>query len=207
MTKIKLCGMMCPGDIEVANVLMPEYVGFVFAGESRRYVSPRQAAVLKKMLNPKITAVGVFVDENIREIEALLTENIIDAVQLHGEEDETYINRLRSTIDRLNRNDAAAIIKAFRIDNEQDLVTAEESTADYVLLDAGNGGTGTSFDWELLSGIRRPYFLAGGLNAVIVKEAVKRWQPYGVDVSSGIETKGRKDPVKMRDFVAAVRKV
>lgn len=198
MTKIKLCGLMSPGDVETANELMPEYVGFIFAKESRRYVSPRQAAVLKRMLHPDIKAVGVFVNEDIRIIEALLTDNVIDAVQLHGGEDEAYIGRLREAA-------GIPIIKAFRIDSRQDVVRAEESTADHVLLDAGSGGTGTSFDWNLISGIERPYFLAGGLDAVTVKEAVESLQPYGVDVSSGIETDGHKDPVKMRDFVAAVR--
>lgn len=189
---------MSPGDVETANELMPEYVGFIFSKKSRRYVSPGQAAVFKKMLHPDIKAVGVFVDEDIRIIEVLLTDNVIDAVQLHGGEDEAYIGRLRTITDR-------PIIKAFRIEDRQDIVRAEESTADHVLLDAGSGGTGTSFDWNLIAGIERPYFLAGGLDAVTVKEAVERLRPYGVDVSSGIETDGHKDPVKMREFVAAVR--
>lgn len=198
MTKIKLCGLMRPCDIETANLLMPEYIGFVFAKNSKRYVSREQAAALKKMLHPDITAVGVFVDEDMKNIKALLDEGIIDAVQLHGREDEGYIRHLRSLTDKL-------IIKAFRVEDRNDIKRAQESPADYVLLDSDKGGTGTAFDWQLLPHIDRPYFLAGGLTADTVGEAVRRWQPYAVDVSSGIETDGHKDAEKMRAFVEKIR--
>lgn len=195
---IKLCGLTRPGDIEAANLLMPEYVGFVFVKNSKRYVSCRQAVVLKKMLHPDIKAVGVFVDEDIRIIRAMLKDGVIDAVQLHGGEDDVYMEQLREMID-------TRIIKAFRIAGQGDIALAEASKADYVLLDSENGGTGKSFDWNLLSQIKRHYFLAGGLDAGNVRTAVARWHPYGVDVSSGIETKGFKDEAKMRAFVEAVR--
>ena len=197
MTKIKLCGLSRPCDIEVVNELHPAYIGFVFAPKSRRYVSPGQVATLKKMLDPGITAVGVFVNEEIGQIAALLSAGIIDMAQLHGGEDEVYIGQLRARTDK-------PVIKAFRVDSGEDLQKAQESTADYVLLDSGSGGTGTSFDWRLLTKIKRPYFLAGGLDASSVTEAVARWKPYAVDVSSGIETDGKKDPEKMQAFVAAV---
>ncbi len=197
MTRIKLCGLTRPCDIETANTLIPEYIGFVFYKNSRRYVSGSQAKALKKMLHPNIMAVGVFVDEAIETIGALLEEGIIDAVQLHGREDEAYMKRLRKITDK-------PLIKAFRIDGKEDIVKAEASTADYVLLDSG-GGTGASFEWKLLSQMTRPYFLAGGLNAEIVREVVDRWHPYAVDVSSGIEADGYKDADKMREFVKAVR--
>lgn len=200
MTKIKLCGLTRMCDIETANVLLPEYIGFVFAPRSRRYVSPEQAAALKQALSPEILAVGVFVNEQIEQIAALLSAGIIDIAQLHGGEDETYIGGLRACTDK-------PVIKAFRADGEAELHRAQESTADYVLLDSGNGGTGTAFDRELLTKINRPYFLAGGLTVSSVAEAVERWQPYAVDVSSGIETEGKKDPEKMQQFVEAVRSV
>lgn len=198
MTKIKLCGLMRPCDIETANLLMPEYIGFVFAKNSKRYVSCEQAAALKKMLHPDITAVGVFVDADREVIKDLLDEGIIDAVQLHGREDEGYIRHLRSLTDKLT-------IKAFRVEDRNDIKRAQESPADYVLLDSGKGGTGTAFDWQLLTHIDRPYFLAGGLDADTVGEAVRRWRPYVVDVSSGIETDGYKDAEKMRAFVEKIR--
>lgn len=198
MTKIKLCGLTRMCDIETANALLPEYIGFVFAPKSRRYVSPEQAAVLKRALSPEIQAVGVFADEQIEQIAALLSAGVIDVAQLHGNEDEACIERLRACTDK-------PIIKAFRVGGESDIQRAQESAAAYVLLDSGSGGTGTAFDRELLTKISRPYFLAGGLTVSSVAEAVKRWRPYGVDVSSGIETEGKKDPEKMRRFVDAVR--
>lgn len=198
MTKIKLCGLTRMCDIEAVNKLRPEYIGFVFAPKSRRYVSPEQAAALKQALSPEILAVGVFVNEQIEQIADLLSAGIIDIAQLHGGEDEIYIRRLRARTDK-------PVIKAFRIDSGEDIQKAQESTADYVLLDSGSGGTGTAFDRELLTQIKRPYFLAGGLDVSSVAEAVERWRPYAVDVSSGIETDGKKDPEKMRRFVEAVR--
>lgn len=199
MTRIKLCGLSRASDIEVANELKPEYIGFVFAPKSRRYVTPEQAAALKRLLHPTIKAVGVFVKERPKNIAALLAEGTIDIVQLHGGETEAYIKELRALTDK-------PIIKAFRIDGEQDTVAAQESHADYVLLDSGGGGTGTVFDWRLLENINRPYFLAGGLDISNVEEAIKTAKPFAVDVSSGIETAGLKDKNKMAAFVAAVRK-
>lgn len=198
MTKIKLCGLTRPCDMETANELMPDYIGFVFAQKSCRYIEPDSALQLKRMLDPKIFAVGVFVNEAPETIAALLNRGIIDVVQLHGSEDEDCIRRLRALTD-------APIIKAFRIDGEQDVLSAKESSADFILLDSGNGGTGTAFDWQLLQNIDRPYFLAGGLNPGNAAQAVQRLHPYAVDVSSGIETDQLKDAEKMRAFVHAVR--
>ncbi|MGN0157537.1 MAG: phosphoribosylanthranilate isomerase [Brotaphodocola sp.] len=200
MTKIKLCGLTRPCDIETANELIPDYIGFVFAPKSRRYTSPEQAASLRKLLHPSIQAAGVFVRETPERVANLLNQGIIDVAQLHGGEDETYICRLRALTDR-------PIVKAFRIDHVQDIQKAETSSADYVLLDCGNGGTGTTFDWELAQLMKRPYFLAGGLNVKNAAEAVKKLKPFAVDVSSGIETNGIKDRDKMCAFVRAVRQI
>ena len=198
MTKIKLCGLTHVCDVEAANELQPEYIGFVFAPESRRYVSQKQASILRQMLHPDIIAVGVFVREAPESVAGLLNRGIIQAAQLHGGEDETYIQRLRTLTDR-------PILKAFRIDTAQDIRAAESSSADYVLLDSGAGGTGTSFDWNLALKLQRPCFLAGGLDARGVAEAIRILKPYAVDVSSGIETGQRKDPKKMKEFVCTVR--
>ncbi len=198
--KIKLCGLMRPSDIEAANLLHPDYVGFVFARKSRRYVSLERVKTLQELLHPDILAVGVFVDEKPDAVAAWLAAGVIDLAQLHGGEDEAYMEKLRGLTDK-------PIIKAFSVKGEGDIRNANESSADYVLLDAGDGGTGTAFDRELLAGMNRPYFLAGGLDPSTVGEAVRRWRPYGVDVSSGIETDGVKDAEKMREFVDHVRKV
>ncbi len=200
MTRIKLCGLMRPEDIRTANELKPDYIGFVFAPRSRRYVTPERAAQLKELLDPETAVAGVFVNEAVETVCALWERGVIDIAQLHGSEDEDYIAALR---ERIN----APIIKAFRIETGEDVAAAERSPADHILLDAGSGGTGTVFDWSLLRSIRRPYFLAGGLDPDNVRGAVESLHPYAVDVSSGIETGGVKDPGKMRKFVAAVRGV
>ena len=197
MTKIKLCGMRRAEDIAAANELEPDYIGFVFAKKSRRCVDFETAAALKRLLSPVIRAVGVFVDEDAEEAAKLLNEGVIDLAQLHGHEDDRYIARLRQLTDR-------PLIQAFRVFSPEDVRRAEESPADLILLDAGAGG-GTVFDWRLLHTMRRPFFLAGGLDPENVSRAVDQIRPYGVDVSSGIETDGVKDPVKMRAFVAAVK--
>ncbi len=198
MTKIKLCGLSRPQDIQAANELRADYIGFVFAPGSRRYVSPRQALTLKSLLSPQIHAVGVFVYEEIEKVARLLNRGVIDMAQLHGGEDEDYIRHLRGLTGK-------PIIQAFRITSDRDVLRAESSIADHVLLDSG-AGTGTTFDWALIRQIKRPYFLAGGLDIHNVKNAVDQLEPYAVDVSSGIETGGVKDPAKMAAFVAAVRK-
>ena len=196
-TKIKLCGLSRPQDISSVNELMPEYIGFVFHKKSRRAVTRDQAAELKSLLRPEIKAVGVFVDAEVSQVAGLLKEGIIDLAQLHGHEDDGWIARFREISE-------GKLIQAFRIASAEDVLAAEKSAADYILLDNGSG-TGQAFDWSLIRGIRRPYFLAGGLSPDNVKEAVTLLRPYAVDVSSGIETDGFKDPVKMKQFILNAR--
>lgn len=198
MTKIKLCGLSRPQDIRAANEMKPEFIGFVFAPKSKRYVSPRQAVELKALLDPGIQAVGVFVNEDLKTVAELLNSGVIDMAQLHGGEDDCYIRQLRDLTGR-------PVIQSFRIASTQDILRAERSIADHILLDSG-AGTGTVFDWDLIQEVGRPYFLAGGLNLRNAENAVKLLHSYAVDVSSGIETDGIKDPAKMAAFVAAVRK-
>lgn len=198
MTKIKLCGLSRRCDIEAANALMPDYVGFVFAEGSKRCVTPAQARALKNALSPGIRTVGVFVDEDPATVAALLGGGIIDAAQLHGGEDAAYIRALRRMTDR-------PIWQAFRVRTQADVEQAGRSEADCILLDAG-AGTGTAFDWGLLDRVERPYFLAGGLDTENVAGAIRLLRPFGVDVSSGIESGGGKDAEKMAAFVAAVRR-
>jgi phosphoribosylanthranilate isomerase len=198
MTKIKLCGLSRFCDIEAANELMPDYIGFVFATKSKRYISSQKAAELKRLLEPQIKAVGVFVNETPEQIAELLSKGIIDIAQLHGNENEDYIGHLRELTDK-------PIIKAFRIETAVDSLKAEQSTADYVLLDSG-AGTGSEFDWSLIRDFKRPFLLAGGLSLDNVRNAIQQLTPYAVDVSSGIETDGYKDKEKMAAFINAVRK-
>lgn len=197
MTKIKLCGLSRECDIEAVNELCPEYIGFVFANKSKRYVTPAKAKELRTILNKDIKAVGVFVNEDIEKVSELLENDIIDIAQLHGSEDEEYILKLREKTQK-------PIIKAFKISGSADAVSAEKSSADFILLDSG-AGTGSVFDWEWLSEVKRPYFLAGGLSPENVESAIKKLSPYAVDVSSGIETEGVKDKIKMKEFVSKVR--
>ena len=198
MTKIKLCGLRREADIEAANELRPDYIGFVFAEKSRRAVDRETAVRLKALLSREIQAVGVFVNAQPETVAFLLEEEVIDLAQLHGREGEEYISRLRELTDK-------PLIQAFRIRNAEDARRAEKSTAEYILLDAG-AGDGKTFEWELAESVERPYFLAGGLTPENAGEAAERLHPFALDVSSGIETDGWKDPAKMRAFVNHVRR-
>lgn len=198
MTQIKFCGLTRPEDIAAANAIKPDYIGFVFAQKSRRYIAPEQSKAFKAQLDPHIRAVGVFVNEEPEIVARLLNENTIDIAQLHGQEDAAYIARLRKLT-------AKPLWQAFRVENAASLAAAARSTAELVLLDSGAGGTGTVFNWKLLQGFPRPYILAGGLDVVNAAVAIARLHPAAVDVSSGIETNGKKDPTKMAAFAAAVR--
>ena len=195
MTKIKLCGLSRVEDIEVANELLPEFVGFVFYPKSKRYITPNDAAALKNILDKKISAVGVFVNEKISTVAEIA--KFLDLIQLHGTEDENYISTLRNYTDK-------KIIQAFKVKTTDDLNIAKDSRADFILLDSG-AGTGEIFNWQLLKNFEREYFLAGGLNVENVADAVKNLKPFAADVSSGIETGGVKDAAKMKKFVSIVR--
>ena len=195
MTRIKFCGMRREADIIAANELRPDYIGFVFAEKSRRAVTRETAARLKARLRDDIRAVGVFTDAPPETVACLLEEGVIDLAQLHGQEDAEYIARLREMTDK-------PVIQAFRIRNGEDVKRAERSSADYILLDAG-AGDGKTFEWTLAKSAARPYFLAGGLTPEKAAEAAERLRPFALDVSSGIETDGWKDPEKMRAFMLA----
>ncbi len=196
--KIKLCGLCSMEDIDCVNRLKPDFAGFVFAQGSRRQVTGERARAMRERLNPSVQSVGVFVDEEIGTVLSYAEEGIIDLIQLHGREDESYLAELR-------KQTKAPLIRAFRIASKEDVKEAAVCSADYILLDSG-AGTGQSFDWSFLKGVNRPYFLAGGLTPDNVSEALIRLRPFGVDVSSGIEREGRKDPEKMKAFVEEARK-
>lgn len=140
----------------------------------------------------------MFVNEPVEAVAELLDRGVIDVAQLHGSEDDDYIARLRALTGK-------PIFRAFKVKSEADLPAIENCAADLVLLDSG-AGTGKTFDWSLVRSVQRPYFLAGGSTPTTSRTPLPRWHPYGVDVSSGIETDGVKDESKMAAFVAAARK-
>ncbi len=198
MTRIKLCGLSRPCDIEAVNEAKPDFAGFVFA-PSRRQVTPEQAGKLKALLSPQIKAVGVFVNAKPEQIAALLKAGVIDIAQLHGQETEADIQRLRQLAPH------TAVIKAVRVDTPRDVLAWQDSAADFLLLDNGAGGTGKAFDWKLIPPDCKPFFLAGGLHRDNILEAIHTAHPYAVDLSSGIETAGWKDRDKILEIVRIVR--
>lgn len=199
MTKIKLCGIQRYEDIDVVNELLPDYIGFVFAKKSKRFISYDMAKSLKKRLDKRVKAVGVFVNESIENIIYLVRNDIIDLIQLHGDEDGEYISKLKKYVN-------IPVIKAFKIKSKADINTLYKEGSDFILLDAG-AGEGKTLDESILKDFKGDYFLAGGLSPDNISEKINTLHPFGVDVSSGIETDGKKDADKMRKFVKLVREV
>ena len=181
MTKIKICGLKRLQDIEYVNELLPDFIGFVFAGTKRR-ITDEKAKELKVALNPEIKSVGVFVNDTLEHISFLANNNIIDIIQLHGDEDRKYIADLRKLTDK-------KIIKAVRVKDSMSVQEAKELNADYLLLDTYSnsgeyGGTGKTFNREYIPKNIGNYFLAGGLNQNNLEEIIKDVKPYAVDLSS-----------------------
>jgi phosphoribosylanthranilate isomerase len=203
MTKVKICGLRREEDIQIVNKYLPDYIGFVFA-DSKRKITREEAHRLKSKLDERILSVGVFVNAPIEEIAALVKAEIINGIQLHGDEDENYMNTLRSRI-----KEAVPIIKALRATKEEDINNGRKLPADYFLLDTYSaehyGGIGKTFDWNIVPEDFGRFYLAGGLNSCNVTKAIEMLHPYCVDISSGVETKGYKDEKKVMEFIAAVR--
>lgn len=199
MTKIKICGLSRPCDIEYVSEAKPDFCGFIInVPKSKRNVSPDTVRQLVKNLSPDVKPVGVFVNAPMDEIAALTEDGTLAYVQLHGKEDEAYIAALREKIH-------VPIIQAFKVSCPEDVAHAQQSSADFILLDNGSGGTGKTFDWSHLRDITRPYILAGGLGPDNLGLAVSQLAPWGVDLSSGVETDGFKDKNKVLAAVQAVR--
>ena len=200
MTKIKICGLRRPEDIAYVNEAKPDFAGFIIdVPKSRRNVPREKVRELTALLSPEILPVGVFVNAPMETILSLVTDGTLKAVQLHGQESQSYLEELKKQV-------AVPLIRAFSIRSPEDLTEAEKSPADFILLDNGAGGTGETFDWSLLSSFDRPFFLAGGLRLENIAEAVSRFHPYALDLSSGVETDGYKDKEKIIAAVAAVRR-
>jgi phosphoribosylanthranilate isomerase len=194
--RIKICGLKRPVDIEYANILKPDYVGFVFAGTKRK-ISMETAASLKKGLDRDIKAVGVFVNEPVENIIGMLEKDIIDIAQLHGDESEEDILYIKAVTSK-------PVIKAVRAKDRYDVEAWLDSAADYLLFDSG-AGSGQVFDWDILADIERDFFLAGGLALENIKTAIETVKPFALDLSSGVETDGVKDFKKMKKVIETVR--
>lgn len=202
MSKIKICGLHRTEDILAVNEYLPDYIGFVFS-QSRRQVTAEQAFRFKEKLNPKIKAVGVFVNEPAASIAKLFKEGVIDLIQLHGDEDEEYIRLLKQEL-------SCPVIKAVRVQSGEQIIQAQRLPCDYLLLDAYSknayGGTGDKFRWDIIpQNLSKPFFLAGGINESNIARAVKEARPYCIDVSSGAETGGVKDKEKIKQIINLVR--
>lgn len=201
MIRIKICGLTREKDIDSVNRYLPDYAGFVMA-DSRRRISLEQAELFKQKLDRRIKTVGVFVNESLPVVIDLCTRGIIDVVQLHGDESEAYIKQLQQSV-------TCPVIKAVRVRDAEQITAADTSPADMLLLDTHTtgqyGGSGQTFNWAIIPSITKPFFLAGGLNAGNILSAVTSCHPYGVDISSGVETDGIKDEAKIRDIITLIR--
>lgn len=195
-TKLKICGLFRPTDIEYANEVQPDYAGFILTPGFRRSISREQAMRFRQKLNGEIPVVGVFVDAPCEEVLHYLKEDIIQMAQLHGRETEEDILYIKAAAGK-------PVLKAVKVQDRSDVEAWLGSAADYLVFDGGTG-SGKAFDWRLLADISRDYFLAGGLNAGNLEEALAL-QPYAVDLSSGVETEGVKDRAKMQAVAETVR--
>ena len=198
MTKIKICGLYLDQDIDYVNEASPDYAGFILHfPKSHRNLEPDRALKLRNRLLSQIRAVSVFVDQPMETVIFTAERLRADVIQLHGHESDKYIEELREKTGR-------EIWKAFKVRCEEDLLAASSCKADMVLLDNGYG-TGQTFDWSLLEAFDRPFILAGGLTPSNISEAISRLGPVAVDLSSGVETEGRKDRKKIMAAVRAAR--
>ena len=196
--KIKLCGIRTVNDVQLINEAQPDFCGFIVEfPKSFRSVSESELRNLAAQVSPEINKVGVFVNAPQDLVIRLLQENVIDLAQLHGQEDNVYIEEIKSKTGK-------QVIKAFSIKTKEDVQKALESPADYILLDQGGGGTGQTFDWSLIPPINRPWFLAGGLNTDNLHTAIEDLHPWGIDLSSSLETNKKKDPAKIKRIMELI---
>lgn len=198
--KIKLCGMFRECDIDYVNKARPDYIGFiVMFPKSHRNINLETALKLKKRLSPEIKSVAVSVDADLEEFAKFAKCGAADLLQCHGSEDAAYIAALRELT-------GVPIIKAVKVTSPDDISRADALGADFLLLDSGTG-SGVAFDHSLIipEKIRTPFFLAGGLTPENIAEAARQVRPYGVDLSSGIETDKLKDKTKILRAVSEIR--
>lgn len=199
MVKVKLCGIQQLSDIEYINEIRPDYIGFVFAPSKRR-ITPKKAHDLIQHVSSS-TCVGVFVNEDIDNVVKIVQTCPLDIVQLHGDEDASYIKQLKSKI-------TIPIWKAIRLRSVEDIQQLHNEDVEHFLIDAYSdevyGGSGKQFNRELLENVNvSNYVLAGGISIENVDE-ILQFHPYGIDVSSSLETNGIKDKKKIEAFMAHI---
>ncbi|MCJ7691605.1 MAG: phosphoribosylanthranilate isomerase [Clostridiaceae bacterium] len=198
MTKIKICGIRRPQDIEYLNELHVEYAGFVFA-KSKRRVNMEEALSLIQKLSADIKKVGVFVDEDPLKVIEIAEKLKLQVLQFHGHETQAYINKFKGF----------EIWKAIKIINSKSISEVKNYKCERFLLDNSISGSGEIFKWELVQQKVKgaQVMLAGGLTSENVAQGIIQLTPYGVDVSSGVETQGFKDYEKMKKFIRKVREL
>ena len=199
--RIRICGLRRPEDAELINRLRPDFVGFIFDTASDGYVAPDEAETLKEKLSPVIKATGIFADADQDDVLDIAAEVPLDLVELHGSEDNTYINELRRKM-----HSRVPIIKAFHVQTTDDITSCNDSAADYVLLDSGSD-TEEPFDWTLASGqaLNKPFFLAGGLYPDNIKKAVRVLHPDVVDCFISTEEDSRECHADLTALINAAR--
>ncbi len=192
MTKVKICGVSTASAVETAYQAGADYIGFVFA-ESRRRVSLEQAQKLADLVPATVRKVGVFVSPSLAELQEAISVANLDLVQIHGDFNEDLLTEI-----------GRPVIRAYQVKGALKDVSQQ---ADYLLFDAPLAGSGQTFDWQTFDRrqINQPFFIAGGLNAGNVQEAIQHFAPYAVDVSSGVETDGQKDLEKIKEFIERVK--
>lgn len=193
MTKVKICGLTTKDAVEAAVNSGADYIGFVFA-KSKRQVGIKQASHLAQFIPKTVQKVGVFVSPTLMELQEAIVKVPLDLVQIHGEFSDEDFEKLD-----------VPSIRAIPVEKTLEEI---QTKADFLLFDAPLAGSGKTFDWELLKdeNIEKPYFLAGGLTVDNVKQAITFFRPYAVDVSSGVETDGKKDLLKIMRFIESVKK-
>ncbi|HEV3041289.1 MAG TPA: phosphoribosylanthranilate isomerase [Candidatus Angelobacter sp.] len=209
-TWIKICATTCVEDALASIAAGADALGFIFAPSPRR-ISADQAREIVRQVPPNIETIGVFRNEPVQRVAQVVEEAQLTGIQLHGEETAASIIEMKAMLPPHRKISVIKVVEVNdHFEERFDQVCAGFDCIDSVLLDSG-GGSGRAFDWQkaqpLLKKNKRPLILAGGLNAGNVKEAIRTFTPWGVDVVSGVEREpGRKDPEKLRAFVAAVRK-
>jgi phosphoribosylanthranilate isomerase len=200
MFKVKVCGIKSADIVQALNSCRPDYVGYILSSGFKRSVTTLTALEIRQKLSPDIPTVGVFVNEKIEEIARLYLLGLFSIIQLHGDENVEYINKVKKVCD-------LPIIKSVGVNCGE--VMAYPNNCDFVLLDTYSrtqrGGMGERVEWKKYDKIEKPIFLAGGITPENVTEALKAVQPYAVDCSSGVESDGVKDADKIKRYIEAVR--
>lgn len=194
MARIKICGLRSQDDVKIVNDLKPDFVGFILTDGFKRTISLDLAKDLRKNIDRSIKVVGVFVNEDIKNVEFFVENGIIDLVQLHGNEDVEYIKKIN-----------APVIKVLKPDSFNK-ISDYEKVVDYFLFDSGTG-TGKTFDWTAIPKTEKPFFLAGGISKDNLQFAIENIKPYAVDMSSSVETDGKKDYDKVKEVITIVREI